>query len=419
MRPRGSACGLLVAVALAAGCGVLDRDTRGEAVAVPARRAELRIAVPAEGYLEAVDASPVAVPRVPTGALKVKEVAPEGSLVVPGDVVLVFDDTQLSIDLSNHKASFRSADRRIDRTGLQSRIESGNLDVMREVAELERDHADTFQLVDDQLYSRAEILESEARTEVASETILYAEASLMLRGEFYDIEENILEVEKDKVGGDIERVETSLGNLVLRAPIGGLIVYKKNWRGSTVAVGDSLWPGGVIMSIVDPESTALTAFVLEKDAAGVDAGDPAVVRVDARSDHEYRGEVLKVAELARPIESGSPVKYFEVQVRIDDPDRSLLKPGMKGTAWIETGRVEDAIVIPRSAVRGEGEDRYVVVAAAGGPERRPVTLGAGDVVQVAVTDGVRDGERVLLGGVPPELEKPPSDAEGPRVAGVR
>ena len=31
-----------------------------------------------------------------------------------------------------------------------------------------------------------------------------------------------------------------------------LIVYKKNWRGSSVAVGDTLWPGNVIMSIVDP-----------------------------------------------------------------------------------------------------------------------------------------------------------------------
>ncbi len=154
---------LLVAGAAGTSCGFLGKGTSAEAVAIPARRAELQIAVPAEGFLEAIDASPLAVPRVPTGALKVKEVVPEGSLVEEGDIVLVFDDTQLSIDLDNHKATFRSANRRIDRNGLQSQIESGNIDIMREVAELERDHSGTFQLVDEQLYSQAEILESAAR----------------------------------------------------------------------------------------------------------------------------------------------------------------------------------------------------------------------------------------------------------------
>ena len=65
--------------------------------------------VPAQGYLEALDASPVAVPRVPTGALKVKELVPEGSIVEAGEIVVVFDDTQLSIELDNHRATFRSA----------------------------------------------------------------------------------------------------------------------------------------------------------------------------------------------------------------------------------------------------------------------------------------------------------------------
>ena len=39
------------------------------------------------------------------------ELVPEGSIVEKGDIILVFDDTQLNIELSNHKASFSSADR--------------------------------------------------------------------------------------------------------------------------------------------------------------------------------------------------------------------------------------------------------------------------------------------------------------------
>ena len=72
--------------------------------------------------------------------------------------------------------------------------------------------------------------------------------------------------------------------------------------------------------------------------------------------------------------------------------------------------------------KGRAEDRGAVVQASGGPVRRSVQLGPGDVVQVVVEEGVEDGERVLLGDLPPEIEapaggQPPEDP--PRVAGSR
>ena len=398
----------LLVLALAPACGLIGSgDDRGAAVTVTARKAVLRISVPAEGYLEATEAKPMAVPRVPTGALKVKEVVEEGSLVEEGQVVVVFDDTELNIQLSNHQASFTSANLRINRNSLQSDIEAGSIDVMKKVAELERDHVDAFQLVNESLYSRQEILESAVRKDVAEETIVFAKASLLLRGEYYDIEERILGVDRGQSEGNIGRIETSLGNLVLKAPLGGLIVYKKNWRGATVAVGDTLWPGNVIMSIVDPDSTALNAFVLERDAAGIEVDDEARVRIDAYSAREFRGKVTNVAKLSRPIERGSPVKYFEVTVELQDAEPGLLKPGMKGKAWIETGQIEEMVVVPRSALRGDSEAPFVLVESADGPARREVVVAGGDLVQVAIREGLEGGEQVLLGDVPLEDELAP------------
>jgi hypothetical protein len=392
---------LLAAPALAAaGCGLLGPSAVAPEVAVATTRTDLVIEVPARGELESLDASPIAVPRVPTGALKVKELIDEGTIVEPGQVVVVFDPTELNVELDNHRATFRSTNRRIDGTQFQSTIETGAIGVMRQVAELERDNIASFEIVDEAIYSKQEILEDQVRLETAEETILFADASLLLRGEYYDIEERILDVEKDQVAGKIDRVESSLGQLVLQAPIGGLVVYKKNWRGSTVGVGDTLWPGNVIMSIVDPTKTALRGFVLERDAAGLSSGAAASVRVDARPDRTFAGRVSTVAELSRPIESGSPVKYCEVQIEILDPDAALLKPGMKGEARIVTGNLEDVVVVPRSAVHGDAEQPFVLVAGEGGgePEKRAVKLGPGDLVRVSVAQGLRGGERVLLVG---------------------
>jgi HlyD family secretion protein len=401
---RASAVAALALLSAAGGsaCSWLSGQAGGAPAeaSVVAERRDLHIRVPAKGQLDALHASPVAVPLVSTGALKVKQLVPEGTLVKQGDVILVFDDTSLNLELDGHRSTHRATDRRIDRTQLQSVIESGSIDVMKEVAELRLENAEAFTIVDEEIFSRQEILETEVQKEEASETILFAQASLLLRGEFFDIEERILDVEKRQVLGKIERVESSLGSLVLRAPLGGLILYKKNWRGSSVDVGDTLWPGNVVMSIVDPAETALTAWVLEKDAAGVLVGAEASVTVDARSDREFRGHVKTVAEISRPIESGSPVKYTEVEIEISDGDPALLKPGMKGEARIVTGLIEDAVVVPRSALRGSPEEPYVLISSDGRSERRAVKPGRGDQVLVSIEDGLSGGERVLVGAEP-------------------
>ena len=400
---------LLPTLLLLAGAACASAPTGG--VAVEARRAEMEVRVPALGTLEAVKEVPIAVPRVPTGALKVKELIPEGTVVREGDIVVVFDETQLNIELDNHRAAFRSASRKIDRNGIQSTIEKGGIDVMKGVAALERENATEFALLDTDIFSRQEILDSQVKRDVAEETIVFADASLLLRGQYYDIEERILDVEAGQAKEKMGRAETSLGSLVLRAPLPGLVVYRKDWRGGTVSVGDSLWPGNVMLAIVDPTRTVLSGFVLEKDASGLAVGAPASVTVDAWPSRPFDGKVSYRSELSRPIQEGSPVKYFEVKVELTNGDPALLKPGLKGEARIVTGKFEGAIVIPRSALRGSAEEPFVMVEASGGPERRPVKTGPGDLVRVSITTGLTEGERVLLGdGVEPAAPAPAKGA---------
>jgi len=390
----------LLVVAVGAPWSCAEREDRaGNGVSIRAVRGPLDVRVRARGELEAVAASPIAVPPVPSGALKVASLAPEGSVVQAGDTVIVFDDTQLNLELDNQQSSYNSTERRTDRTRLQSAIESGAIEAMKDVAILERDHAGSFKIDDDVIYSRLEILAAALGKEFAEEKITFADASLVLRGQTYDIDERILGVEKTQLLGKIERAKTSLGSLVLKAPIGGMIVYKKNWRGAVVGVGDTLWPGNVVMSIVDPTRTALRAFVLEKDAAGLEAGAVAEVRVDAVAEQPFRGKVRTVAKLSRPIAQGSPVKYFEAVIDVEDGDPDILKPGMKGEASILVTHLDEAVVVPRTAVRGGETDPHVVVADAKGSTRTPVKLGPGDLVRVSVREGLAGGESLLIDAV--------------------
>jgi hypothetical protein len=103
-----------------------------------------------------------------------------------------------------------------------------------------------------------------------------------------------------------------------------------------------------------------------------------------------------------------------VSVESLDGDVELLMPGMKGEARIVTGRLEEAVIIPRSALRGEADAPYVFVRTASGAERRAVKLGPGDLVRVSIEDGLSGGERVVIGDEQPLAEDEQNTARSRR-----
>lgn len=107
-----------------------------------------------------------------------------------------------------------------------------------------------------------------------------------------------------------------------------------------------------------------------------------------------------MAKLSRPIEQGSPVKYFEAVISLDLGDARRLKPGMKGEAVILVKELPDAVVVPRAAVRGTEEETHVLIKRPDGIQHQLVRLGEGDQVRVSVLAGLQGGEDILLGERP-------------------
>ncbi len=77
-----------------------------------------------------------------------------------------------------------------------------------------------------------------------------------------------------------------------------------------------------------------------------------------------------------------------------------MKPGMKGEATILVAELPDAVVVPRSAVRGVESEIHVLVDDDGVVRRRLVSLGPGDQVRVSVLEGLDGSEQILLGEEP-------------------
>lgn len=115
-------------------------------------------------------------------------------------------------------------------------------------------------------------------------------------------------------------------------------------------------------------------------------------------DLELTASVTSVASVARPAGwwTGNVVKYDTI---IELPSVEGLKPGMSAAVEIVLAKHRDVLTIPVSAVL-ETEDATVCwVQSENGIVRRAIELGDSNDVFIVVTDGLQEGDEVILNPV--------------------
>lgn len=170
------------------------------------------------------------------------------------------------------------------------------------------------------------------------------------------------------------------------APITGIVSER------FVEGGEAVNPGQELFTVVNSEYLELAGQVPIEDAGRIRPGMEVVFTLDAHPGEEFRGSVDRVEPVAN-----LQTRQVGLYVRLANPDGSLLA-GQFATGRIVAERLEDALVIPETAVRGSGEDTYVLAIEDGEVVRRAVVLGPRDRAAgiVAVVSGLSEGEQVIV-----------------------
>lgn len=174
----------------------------------------------------------------------------------------------------------------------------------------------------------------------------------------------------------------------IRAPIAGTVVEKLINPGQLLEAGTT-----PTFTIADLSTVWVMASVFESDLASVSKGDKVDVGTGA-APHPLSGTVDYVAALVDPSTKAT-------QVRVVVPNTGhLLKRDMYVTATIHSSKEKRGILLPVSAVlRDENNLPFVFVQLPNnGFERRHVTLGSRVDDKYEISDGLREGERVISAG---------------------
>ncbi|HEV2856740.1 MAG TPA: HlyD family efflux transporter periplasmic adaptor subunit [Thermoanaerobaculia bacterium] len=402
------------------------RSSEGDVPVVKVEPQDFVRQVPAQGNLQAVRATPIAVPPGVPGPFRIGWVAPDGSRVKQGDVVIRFDPSAIEKRLIDAGDDLREARLKMEKEQIDGLSEVRKLERDAAMARIEVENARQFQKKDALIFSKSEIIESDIDQELAREREVHAEAAQRTRQRLSGTEVALLQIKVRQADAKIQQARQGLQALSVTAPHDGVLILKRNWRGETTRVGDNVWNGQPLAEIPDLSTMEAEVYVLEADAGGLKPGRPATLTVESAPGVSYPARIARVDALAKPRVPGSPVQYFAVTLALDKTDPRVMKPGQRVQAVLRLDEKKDALLAPRQAVF-DREGRTVVFRrkAGGGFEPVAVKLGPSTMGRVVVESGIQKGDVLAMrdptrpAGTPEVKPPKPPPASPARRSGQR
>jgi HlyD family secretion protein len=226
-----------------------------------------------------------------------------------------------------------------------------------------------------------------------------------------DLAQKTADYESKKATYDLEKnkladLEQQVDRTVIKAKVEGLVVYPVNQNGmggrgsdrDRIEAGATAREHQLLMSLPDTTEMVVVVSVHESAIDKVKAGLPAVVTIDARPDLSYVGKVTFIAPLpdAQNQWLNPDLKVYRCEITLGG-DTHELRPGMSASAEIVIDELPDAIAIPLHAVYRRGDTYFVYADAGEGKcDIREVKIGMHNDQRVAVTEGLKEGDKVFL-----------------------
>ena len=191
----------------------------------------------------------------------------------------------------------------------------------------------------------------------------------------------------------LDTLATQLGYATVKSTLVGRVLEVHVEEGSAVSPVTSVTGGTLLFSLAGDKTLHLEGLVDENEIARVQIDQAARIRTEAFGERVFEGRVREIAPMGKRVQN---VTYFEVKVEITDSDAQMLRPRMSGDAEIITEVVENAVIVPETALRYWGEDILVDVVANEEGSENAEEEGAEQETGRVVEIGIIDGDRIQI-----------------------
>jgi HlyD family secretion protein len=412
---------VLVAAAVVGANLYFRRDTGARVTAEDIRGRDLEALVSASGKIQPkrqVNVSANTTGRVTRVAVE------EGQRVKAGQFLLEIDPRSLAGQLERGEASVAAAKSSLDQSRTAVETAKVNLDLARQNLKRQQD------LWKDGLTTKEAL-------ERAQNDVAVRESDVKSRQqEILTSEQRIRQEE-----ASLSTTKYNMNQVIITAPMDGLVTRRSIEEGETAVLGTMNNAGSVLLTIADMSLLEAEVEVDETEVPTVQVGQMAKVTIDAVPNRTFKGHVTEIGN--SPVQTSTQnagqrqATTFRVVITIDEPVPDV-RPGFTCTAEVTTATRQKVTSVPIQALtvrellydsngkwvreqpqrrrRGSNpvsetvsasnepppghtrkETEGVFVVKNGKAIYTPVKIGIAGERYFEVTEGLKDGDKVITG----------------------
>lgn len=217
----------------------------------------------------------------------------------------------------------------------------------------------------------------------------------------------------------LSTAETNLGYTKITAPLDGTIVSVPVKQGQTI---NAAMDTPTIVQLADLSQMEILIEISEGDISNIKPGVKVTYSILGDLNNIYETTLKSIDpgltlltnnEYTEVVGSDEAIYYYG---RLVVPnDRGVLRIGMTMQNVIYEDSAEDVLTVPATAIKNEGQGKFVEILTKNGVEKRSVVTGVSDGLNIEVKSGVKEGEEAVLAKMSSaEISDKTSKIRGPR-----
>jgi len=215
----------------------------------------------------------------------------------------------------------------------------------------------------------------------------------LAQAEYDRVLEGTPKLDLERMRADVQEAETTwrqarerLEDTRLYAPFSGTIMRLE------VKEGENAYSYSPLIRLADLSRLEISAEVDELDIPEVAQGQRVSIRLDAFPTQLLEGSITRL--LPGPSEGRGTTTY---QALVEYEGKGLpIRPGMGANLTIITRSDENALLVPKRAIRQVGRYQVVRVLAGGQPREVVVQTGLSNDEEIQILSGLDEGQTILL-----------------------
>ncbi len=281
------------------------------------------------GHVATREAQAFVVPRSDTWQQQIKWIADEGKVVQPGDLVLVFDSSNVLSEIKQKETELETAEQkaREETLKLQEQLLDARHKARQAALQVERAKIDAAVPVEQvskfaHEEARIALARAERNAEQTQNTLANLEKTALADGR-----KNQLEVQR--IRNELLRKQADLKNMELRADRSGPVLRAMHpWNGSKITPGANVQPGWLIAEVPNTAALEVHAWINEVDRPHLREDASVELALDAAPRQTFKGRITRIGHQAEQRQQWGEAGYVEVRISPDSAAPLPLTPGM-------------------------------------------------------------------------------------------